>query len=274
VSISLIVIWFFIFSFAGWVWETLFDTIKHGKWDNRGFLFGPVCPIYGVSAMIGVLLYWLALKAGYQPHPVVIFAVSFVGSAIIEYVTSWGLEKLFHARWWDYSRMPLNINGRICVPASALFGFAGLAIAYWVYPAVMDSAHLLPAWAEQLIAMVLIALVSADTTLTVTELTQFGKVALSVQKSVNDHMEEFVKSVAEKGDEARERIAEEREKFAAATARSKVGEIGALPVHAARRVRSYTANLAQSPALTVSKQALTDLTSRASKRRQDSKKAA
>jgi uncharacterized membrane protein len=262
-SISLVVIWFFVFSFAGWIWESAFDTVKKGKWVNRGFLFGPVCPIYGVSACLGVVIYWLCLEAGMHPHPLAIFAGSFFGSAVIEYVTSWGLEKLFHARWWDYSRMPLNINGRVCVPASALFGLAGLAIAYWVYPVVMDTAHWLPAWAGELASLVLVALLAADTTLTVAQLTNFTQVALSVQKSVNDHMETFVKDVAEKGDEARERIAEEREKFSTAAARKKVAEVGALPVHAARRVKSFSAaSLQKAPVLAHTKQALSDLTSR------------
>ena len=103
-----------IYSFFGWVYESSFTTLRDGRWQNRGFLYGPCCPIYGVGA---VLITQIAEKVGSmqnEPMPLwSIFLVSFVGSAVLEYVTSYTLEKLFHAIWWDYSMLPFNLNGWI-----------------------------------------------------------------------------------------------------------------------------------------------------------------
>lgn len=125
---------FIMFSFCGWVYESTYCTIQNGHWRNRGFLFGPICPIYGFGAMLVRLI---ATYSSFAPGsgkniPLwQLFLMFMIGSAVLEYITSWGMEKLFHARWWDYSSMPLNINGRICLPASLLFGAAGTV--GWVY---------------------------------------------------------------------------------------------------------------------------------------------
>ncbi len=123
---------FIVFSFGGWVYESIYCTARKGHWQNRGFLFGPICPIYGFGAM-AVRLFSSALtkEVGADIPLWQLFLIFMIGSAVLEYVTSWGMEKLFHSRWWDYSNMPLNLNGRICLPASILFGVAG--VLGWLY---------------------------------------------------------------------------------------------------------------------------------------------
>ena len=102
--ISKYFVYFVIFSVMGWIYESAFCTIKTGKWQNRGFLYGPLCPIYGVGAASITFIvdeaeaHGLSEPAGWQ-----IFLVAFFGSIVLEYVTSYVLEKLFHAYWWDYS---------------------------------------------------------------------------------------------------------------------------------------------------------------------------
>jgi hypothetical protein len=94
--------------------DYILDKIKNKKWADRGFLYGPVCPIYGVGAVsLTAIAEAVSERSadGYAWWQV--FLVSFFGSIILEYVTSWALEKLFHAYWWDYSNMPLNIHGRV-----------------------------------------------------------------------------------------------------------------------------------------------------------------
>ena len=133
--ISKYFVYFVIFSVMGWIYESAFCTIKTGKWQNRGFLYGPLCPIYGVGAASITFIvdeaeaHGLSEPAGWQ-----IFLVAFFGSIVLEYVTSYVLEKLFHAYWWDYSDVPLNINGRVCLPASIGFGIAGLIVVYGIAP--------------------------------------------------------------------------------------------------------------------------------------------
>lgn len=116
---------FLFFSFCGWLWETVFCTVYSGNFENRGFLFGPVCPIYGVGVLAsGALISYLEGLVG-SFNLLQIFLLCAVGSFFLEYVTSWYLEQRFHARWWDYSHLPFNINGRVCVPASLVFGLIG-----------------------------------------------------------------------------------------------------------------------------------------------------
>ena len=136
-SISLLFLWFMIFSLFGWIYECIFCTIKNGHWENRGFLFGPICPIYGVGAVSVITLFGLLFRTD-EPLPLwEVFLISMIGSAILEYATSFLLEKIFHAIWWDYSNIPLNINGRICLPASLGFGVLGVLIYRFVLPVVM-----------------------------------------------------------------------------------------------------------------------------------------
>lgn len=130
--ISRFFIEFLLFSLGGWVYESIYCTVTKGHWTNRGFLFGPICPIYGFGAMtVRLFAYYVPLEPG-RDIPLWAVFVSFMAvSAVLEYITSWVMEKMFHARWWDYSNMPLNLNGRICLPASLLFGAAGTL--GWVY---------------------------------------------------------------------------------------------------------------------------------------------
>lgn len=105
------------------------------KWENRGFLYGPLCPIYGAGGVaITAIADFISAHTDATFTWWQIFLVAFLGSIVLEYGTSWALEKLFHAYWWDYSSMPLNINGRVCFPYSVGFGVAGLIVVYFIAP--------------------------------------------------------------------------------------------------------------------------------------------
>ncbi len=137
--------WYFVefifYSFLGWVWESIYCTINEKKWADRGFLFGPVCPIYGGCVIAVSLIFGLVPLFADPSFPIwAIFIICCIGSAIAEFGTSWVLEKRFHARWWDYSDMPLNIQGRICLPVSLLFGAAGVVVVKFLLPWV-DGLH-------------------------------------------------------------------------------------------------------------------------------------
>ena len=134
-----LVLLFFIYACLGWGCEVAFAAVKEGRFINRGFLNGPICPIYGFG-VVGVVL---ALKPVSEN-----LWLLYVGSAIlttaIEFVTGFALEKLFHARWWDYSGMPLNIMGYVTLPFSLVWGAACLVIVRWVHPAFVGVVHALP----------------------------------------------------------------------------------------------------------------------------------
>lgn len=187
------VVIFVIFSFLGWVWESVYCSICKRKWANRGFLYGPVCPIYGFGCVLGFFTYNAAVS-GVLPDLTFwqVFIVGFVVSMILEYPTSWLLEKLFNARWWDYSNVPMNINGRTSVPTSVAFGAAAIAIMKWVMPFTLSVLSGIPQWVINLAALIFVAVLSADLTLTVSALTDFQRQVAELDNAFQNHMTETV----------------------------------------------------------------------------------
>ncbi len=158
---------FIFYSFLGWVWESIYCTAQEKKWADRGFLFGPICPIYGSCVVIVSLLFKYVPFLSDPALPLwVIFVICFIGSAIAEFGTSWVLEKRFHARWWDYSNMPFNIQGRICLPVSIGFGIAGILVVKFLIPAINDMHGIINPVIYELLALILAMLFGADFALT------------------------------------------------------------------------------------------------------------
>ena len=110
-------LYFIVASFLGYTAEVIKCSISYKKLVNRGFLFGPICPIYGVGF---VLITWLLTK--YENDLIILFLMGALITSTVEYYTSYILEVIFHNRWWDYSYRKDNINGRICLKNSILFG--------------------------------------------------------------------------------------------------------------------------------------------------------
>ena len=184
---------FIIFSCIGWLYECTYCTFKDHKWQNRGFLFGPVCPIYGVGALLCVIVFGrISGKLGF-PYQTLgnwkIFFVCMVGSAIIELVTSIVLERFFHAAWWDYTDMPLNFQGRICLPASIGFGLAGVVIVRYILPIVIHAEAATHPILNEVMSLIFMAVFAADTVLTVSGLTDLLKKVEGVEENVNVRMQ-------------------------------------------------------------------------------------
>ncbi|KAB7790945.1 putative ABC transporter permease [Bifidobacterium leontopitheci] len=131
-------LWFLFYSFVGWVYESILVSFLEHRPVNRGFLNGPLCPIYGSGAVLAVVLL--------QPlgNPVLIFLASMIGASVLEYVTSWVMEQLFHARWWDYSDYRFNLNGRICLLGACIFGVGGVVITKLIHPYVAGVTDMIP----------------------------------------------------------------------------------------------------------------------------------
>ena len=123
---------FYLSSFIGWFQEVIQTLYTDKKFINRGFLIGPICPVYGFGAM--AITFFLTK---YERDPLVVFFGATIICAVLEYFTSWAFEKVFKARWWDYSQMPYNINGRICLLYSLLFGLGALLVIYLLNPIVI-----------------------------------------------------------------------------------------------------------------------------------------
>lgn len=120
---------FLIYSFLGWAIEVIVTFYKDKKFVNRGFLLGPYCPIYGFSSIVMILY-----LNRYCDSFITVFLLAVVVCSIIEYLVSYLMEKLFNARWWDYSNRKFNINGRVCLENSIWFGLLGTLLIYVVNP--------------------------------------------------------------------------------------------------------------------------------------------
>lgn len=155
-----LVIEFFLFSVAGWVFETIYSAIIEHRLVDRGFLFGPYCPIYGFAIIVAVLLF------GRIKNNVALAVASALTVTVLEYVTSYVLEVIYHWRWWDYSNMPLNLNGRICLIATVFFGLGTLFCVRVVHPWLQERLALIPETARFAIAVVLVAILITDTIIT------------------------------------------------------------------------------------------------------------
>ena len=191
------IIYFFILSFVGYIYECIVMTIWIGKWDNRGFLFGPVIPIYGFGALFGTILFQY-LYTDYTPMSV--FVIGMVASAILEYTVHYAMEKLFNAYWWDYSKAPLNINGRICLPATVGFGIAALIIVYGINPHLMPVLMGMDDTLADVLAIVLVIIFTIDWTLTVSILSSFTNRVEAMDSFINEHMENIVGTVLDESD--------------------------------------------------------------------------
>ena len=123
---------FFIYSVVGWAIETCYIFLTRDKLVNRGFLIGPYCPIYGAGAI--AMIFYLSQ---YKDNALTVFLLGSLICSVIEYVTSYLMEKIFKARWWDYSRLKFNLNGRICLQNAILFGLLGLVLIYFINPFVI-----------------------------------------------------------------------------------------------------------------------------------------
>lgn len=120
---------FMVFSVGGWIVETLLYMIRDGKVVKRGFLFGPVCPIYGVSAILCRALFY-----GTVDNIAVLFILGFLTTGLIEYITHFIMEKVFHAMWWDYSDRKFNIHGRVYLKGLLIFGAGVVLIIKYLMP--------------------------------------------------------------------------------------------------------------------------------------------
>ena len=138
-SFILYFILFIIYAFLGWCMELIVCLIKEKRFINRGFLLGPYCPIYGCAAVLMTLF----LKQ-YSSDILVLFILSATLCTTIEYVTSYLMEKLFNARWWDYTNRKFNVNGRVCLVNSFYFGILGCLSVCFISPLLINLFSSLP----------------------------------------------------------------------------------------------------------------------------------
>ena len=156
---------FVIYSFAGWIMETLLYLIRDKKVVKRGFLFGPVCPIYGTGAVLCTAVVYGRVNNIFL---VFIFGLLLCGS--LEYITHFLLEKLFHAMWWDYSSRRFNINGRVYLNGLLIFGAGAVLIVKLLQPLVFKLIDVIPDNLMYVLCFVLYSIFVIDLTGTISDL--------------------------------------------------------------------------------------------------------
>ena len=160
-----------IYSILGWCGEMIYCSAGQRKLcEKRGFLNGPVCPIYGHGALVVLL----CLHGGCK-NPLLTFLLGAVLTSLVEYITSFAMEKLFHMRWWDYSQYKFHLNGRICLLTSPLFGLPSVFLCHFANPPISAwLAGLLASGAAVPLSLILLAVYLTDIVLSVRGAIQLG----------------------------------------------------------------------------------------------------
>lgn len=192
ITIEIHLLLFFIYSFLGWFIESIGDFIKKKKFINRGFFMGPYCPIYGT----GVILITLLLSK-YSNDFFVLFSLAMIVCGILEYFTSFAMEKIFKARWWDYSKMKFNINGRVCLETLVLFGFAGFLILHFSNPFLQNIILKLPETVIHCISIILLLTFIIDVVISFNIINSVKTIKISVSTQIRDNTDEISTKVKE-----------------------------------------------------------------------------
>ncbi len=181
-----IFMYFIIYSFIGWVLETIYCSTLEKKFVYRGFLNGPICPIYGFGALIV-----LGALEGFYPYPALVYILGLVLTSGLEYITSFLLETFFNMKWWDYSKKKFNINGRVCLLNSTLFGLLSLVLIYLVHPRIYGLVRKIPARLVNPISNLIFSILVLDTIVTIAELLNLTPNLDQLESKLKDFELEF-----------------------------------------------------------------------------------
>ena len=208
------ILWFFmVYAFLGWCTEVVYAAVTTGEFVNRGFLNGPLCPIYGFG-VIGVV---------YALRPVADqFFLLFIGSVLLtsalEWLTGFVLEKLFQNKWWDYSDKPFNLNGYICLAFSILWGLACVFVIRIVHPTVVTFVEFMPQLVGWFILMAGLILFVSDLTVTVfaviglnKRLEQLDVIANRLKylsDELGENISDYTLTMMEKNEQLRDKVGE------------------------------------------------------------------
>ena len=207
--------YFFLYAFLGWCCEVCFAAAKSGKFVNRGFLNGPLCPIYGFGVVLVV-----GLLTPVKDNVFLLFLCSVLLTTALEWLTGFVLEKVFHQKWWDYSKMPFNLNGYVCLLFSLVWGRACLLIMDVIHPMVASFAAAIPHTLGVVLLAVFTALILSDLAATVAtvvglnkRLRQLEELAAKIHEvsdSLGERLADTTLAVSEKGEALKESAGERR----------------------------------------------------------------
>ena len=225
-------VWIFIiYAFIGWCTEVSYAALDRGIFVNRGFLNGPYCPIYGCGVVIVV-----AVLTPLKDNLLILFIGSFLLTSILEYITGYLLEKVFHNQWWDYSDKPFNIHGYVCLKFSIYWGLACTFIMDVLHPIIYKGITLMPHIVGMILICIIMTVFFVDCGITVATILKFNKrlkvideMAERIHKlsdEIGENIYENVTDIVEKSGEFQETHAELLDKLVETTgaAKDKIAE--------------------------------------------------
>ena len=171
-------LYFFLYSFLGWLMETCYCSIREKKLVARGFLYGPICPIYGCGVLL-MVLFFTPLKG----NLLLFYVTAVVVMTTWEYFVGWFLETTTHVKYWDYSNSRFNLKSRVCLWVALVWGALSYVIIFWVHPVAERLLHLIPLWLAYTLCGALGAFLLTDMVLTIRQLALVSKLVVGVTKA-------------------------------------------------------------------------------------------
>lgn len=190
INIFRYILLFFFYSAAGWLVESTYCSIGEKRIINRGFLTGPMCPIYGTGALVMTIF----LYGPFSDRPLLVFLLGMILCDIVEYITSFLMEILFHARWWDYTYEFMNIKGRICLKHTLYWGIASVCFVYILHPHVDNFLTKISDQTIIYITCAILAIFTADCIHSFIKALDIRNLQIRLNKAI-DHMTSSISSV-------------------------------------------------------------------------------
>lgn len=225
------VLWIFIiYAFIGWCSEVSYAALDRGIFVNRGFLNGPYCPIYGCGVLIVVVLLTPLKK-----NLLILYLGSFFLTSVLEFITGFVMEKVFHNKWWDYSDKPFNIMGYVCLKFSIFWGLACTFIMLIIHPIIYGFIRLIPHIVGVVLLVIIMTGFVIDVAVTVSTIVKFNRklkvmddiaakikvLSNQIGENIYENVEEALEKSAEFKEEHAEKIEEKKEKLATAADETK-----------------------------------------------------
>lgn len=217
-QIYYLILYFFTYGFLGWCTEVAFASVKERRFVNRGFLNGPICPIYGVGVSAVVFL-----LEPFKDSLLLLYVSSVVVVTLIEGVTGYAMDKVFHHKWWDYSDQPLNIGGYVCLVFSLVWGIACVAIMKLIHPLIHSALSFLPFVMGMILIIILGIVLFADLYVTAATILKLNRHLETMEKiaaelhelseKVGSNIHENVMDTIEKQEEGKKKLEEGKKKL-------------------------------------------------------------
>lgn len=192
--IQALVLYFIFYSFLGWLMETCYCSILQRRLVDRGFLYGPVCPIYGAGVTL-MILFFTPLKS----HLLLFYLTAVVVMTSWEYFVAWVLESTTHVRYWDYSKYRFNLKGRVCLWVALVWGVLSYVVIFWIHPPVERLYQSMAPWLVDTLCITLLILLLVDAALTIRHLALVSQLVVKLAAARDEAQVQFSLGKAELG---------------------------------------------------------------------------